>query len=240
MDVLLLEVVLPRAARLAAGEGALVVPLAGVHARMAREVARRRERALARRADVFLFRRAASSCTCTTSRTSCVARGGRTVRLWLVGSLRRLGRHGLGRGGCAGERLRVRGGRGERGGVCGVCACACSILSIPVLSVLSILLLLLLDVAVVHLLLLLLGGREVVHGRGRHRLVGGRVGHRVGPRVLGVVCFVDGLARHRGERVGGGGGGGRAGGVGCVLGAVVVRRCVVGVVESGLASGGLP
>lgn len=198
MDVLLLEVVLPRAARLAAGEGALVVPLAGVHARMAREVARRRERALARRADVFLFRRAASSCTCTTtSCTSCAARGGRAVRLWLVGSLRRLGRHGLGRGGCAGERLRVGCGRGERRGVCGVCACACSILSIPVLSIL-----LLLDVAVVHLLLLLLlGGREVVHGRGRHRLVGGRVGHGVGPRVLGVVGFVDGLARHRDEGV---------------------------------------
>lgn len=128
------------------------------------------------------------------------------------------------------------GGRGERRGVCGVCACACSILSIPVLSIL---LLLLLDVAVVHLLLLLLlGGREVVHGRGRHRLVGRRVGHRVGPRVLGVVGFVDGLARHRGERVGGG----RAGGVGCVGAAagVGVRRCVVGVVEGGLASGGLP
>lgn len=202
---------------------------------MAREVARRRKRALARRADVFLFRRA-TSCTTTTSCTSCAARGGRAVRLWLVGSLRRLGRHGLGRGGCAGERLRVGGGRGERGGVCGVCACACSILSIPVLSIL----LLLLDVAVVHLLLLLLlGGREVVHRRGWHRLVGGRVGHGVGPRVLGVVCFVDGFARHGGERVGGGRGG-RAGGVRCVLGAVVVRRCVVGVVEGGLASGGLP
>lgn len=128
-------------------------------------------------------------------------------------------------------------GRGERRGVCGVCACACacSILSIPVLSIL-----LLLDVPVVHLLLLLLllGGREVVHGRGRHRLVGRRVGHRVGPRVLGVVCFVDRLARHGGERVGGG----RAGGVGCVLGAatVGVRGCVVSVVEGGLASGGLP
>lgn len=203
MDVLLLEVVLPRAARLAAGEGALVVPLAGVHARMAREVARRRERALARRADVFLFRRAASSCTCTTTSctSSCAARGGRAVTvllllLLLVRGLGRLGRHRLGRGGCAGERLCVGCGRGERRGVCGVCACACSILSIPVLSIL-----LLLDVAVVHLLLLLLGGREVVHGRGRHRLVRGRVGHRVGPRVLGVVCFVDGLARHRGERV---------------------------------------
>lgn len=208
---------------------------------MAREVARRRERALARRADVFLFRRASTTCT-TTSCTSCIARGGRAVRLWLVRGLRRLGRHGLGRGGCAGERLCVGGGRGERRGVCGVCACACSILSIPVLSVLSILLLLLLDVAVVHLLLLLLlGGREVVHGRGWHRLVGGRVGHRVGPRVLGVVGFVDGLARHGGERVGGG----RAGGVGCVGAAAAaatigVRGCVVGVVEGGLASGGLP
>lgn len=207
---------------------------------MARKVARRRKRALARRADVFLFRRASSACT-TTSCTSCAARGGRAVRLWLVRSLRRLGRHGLGRGGCAGERLRVGGGRGERGGVCGVCACACSILSIPVLSIL----LLLLDVAVVHLLLLLLlllllGGREVVHGWGWHRLVGGRVGHRVGPRVLGVVGFVDGLARHGGERVGGG----RAGGVGCVGAAAAatigVRGCVVGVVEGGLASGGLP
>lgn len=203
---------------------------------MAREVARRRKRALARRADVFLFRRASSACTTTSCTSSCIARGGRSVRLWLVRSLRRLGRHGLGRGGCAGERLRVGGGRSERGGVCGVCACACSILSIPVLSIL----LLLLDVAVVHLLLLL-GGREVVHGRGRHRLVGRRVGHRVGPRVLGVVGFVDGLARHGGERVGGG----RAGGVGCVGAAAAaatigVRGCVVGVVEGGLASGGLP
>lgn len=234
MDVLLLEVVLPRTARLAAGERTLVVPLASVHACMAREVARRRKRALARRADVFLFRRASTTCT-TTSCTSCVARGGRAVTvllLLLVRGLGRLGRHGLGRGGCAGERLRVGGGRGERGGVCGVCA----------LSVLPILLLLLLlDVPVVHLLLLLLlGGREVVHGRGRHRLVGRRVGHRVGPRVLGVVGFVDGLARHGGERVGGG----RAGGVGCVGAAAAatigVRGCVVGVVEGGLASGGLP
>lgn len=231
-DVLLLEVVLPRTARLAAGERALVVPLASVHARMAREVARRRKRALARRADVFLFRRASSSCTTTTC-TSCIARGGRAVTvllLLLVRGLGRLGRHGLGRGGCAGERLRVGCGRSERGGVCGVCA----------LSVLPILLLLLLDVAVVHLLLLLLlGGREVVHGRGRHRLVGRRVGHRVGPRVLGVVGFVDGLARHGGERVRGG----RAGGVGCVGAAAAtigVRGCVVGVVEGGLASGGLP
>lgn len=202
---------------------------------MAREVARRRERALARRADVFLFRRASTTCTTTTC-TCCAARGGRAVRLWLVRGLRRLGRHGLGRGGCAGERLRVRCGRGERGGVCGVCALSV----LPILLLL--LLLLLLDVAVVHLLLLLLlGGQEVVHGRGRHRLVGGRVGHRVGPRVLGVVGFVDGLARHGGERVGGG----RAGGVGCVGAAAAaatigVRGCVVGVVEGGLASGGLP
>ena len=52
---LLLQIVLARAAGLAAGEGTLVVALAGVHADMAREVARGRERAAAGGAGVALL-----------------------------------------------------------------------------------------------------------------------------------------------------------------------------------------
>ena len=55
--LLLLEIVLPGAARFAARERALVVALAGVDASMARQMAAGRERFRADAADVFLLSR---------------------------------------------------------------------------------------------------------------------------------------------------------------------------------------
>ena len=54
-DLLLLQVVLPRAPRLAPGEWTLVTLLAGVHSSMAGEMAAGREDVVARAADELLF-----------------------------------------------------------------------------------------------------------------------------------------------------------------------------------------
>lgn len=87
-DLLLLEIVLPRAARFAAGEGALMVPLAGVHSRVAGEVPARSERPVACSANMLLLRR---RCRRRNRRTVPTAAGGTAaavgvtvVRVWAM------------------------------------------------------------------------------------------------------------------------------------------------------------